>query len=100
MPRPINREHILQVALVRFVREAVADILGVIAGATIEVQAPRQLTARAAELLGVDRDRLDRIADELNTDLHLGRWNEGRGFAEMIQEAIRIAIPIIGDWYD
>jgi hypothetical protein len=74
------------------VREAVADILGVIAGATIEVQAPRQLTARAAELLGVDRDRLDRIADELNTDLHLGRWNEGRGFAEMIQEAIRIAI--------
>ena len=74
------------------VREAVADILGVIAGATIEVQAPRQLTARAAELLGVDRDQIDRIADELNTELHLGRWNEGRGFAEMIQEAIRIAI--------
>jgi predicted TIM-barrel fold metal-dependent hydrolase len=42
------------------IREGVANLVSVMAGATVEVQAP-SLTERQAELLGVDRDQLDSI---------------------------------------
>lgn len=71
------------------VREAVSDIVAVVSGATIEVQSHPQLTARNAELLGVDRDQLDRIADVVNTELLLGKWG---GISGMIQEMLRLAM--------
>ena len=71
------------------IREAVADIVGVIAGATIEVKSHPQLTARSAELLGIDRDQHDRIADALNAELHLGGWGD---FGSLVQEILRVAM--------
>lgn len=71
------------------VRKAVSDIIGVIAGATIEFCAPSALTARSAELLGVDRDECDRIADALNAELHLSQLVD---FDGVLQEMLRVAI--------
>lgn len=71
------------------VRKAVSDIIGVIAGATIEFCTPSALTARSAELLGVDRDECDRIADALNTELHLSQLVD---FDGVLQEMLRVAI--------
>ncbi len=69
------------------IREGVANLVSVIAGATIEVQAPN-LTERQAELLGVDRDQLDAIADELNADLQFGLVDFRDAFEQMLRSGI------------
>ena len=69
------------------IREGVANLVSVMAGATVEVQAP-SLTERQAELLGVDRDVLDTVAEALNVDLKFGRIDFNDAFEQLLRSGI------------
>ena len=69
------------------IREGVANLVSVMAGATIEVQAP-SLTERQAELLGVNRDLLDMVAEAINVDLHFGAVDFDDAFEQMLRSGI------------
>lgn len=69
------------------IREGVANLVSVMAGATVEVQAP-SLTERQAELLGVDRDQLDTVAEALNVDLKFGRIDFNDAFEQLLRSGI------------
>ena len=69
------------------IREGVANLVSVMAGATIEVQAP-SLTERQAELLGVNRDLLDIVAEAINVDLHFGNIDFDDAFEQMLRSGI------------
>ena len=69
------------------IREGVANLVSVMAGATVEVQAP-SLTERQAELLGVDRDQLDMVAEALNVDLKFGRIDFNDAFEQLLRSGI------------
>jgi len=69
------------------IREGVANLVSVMAGATVEVQAP-PLTERQAELLGVDRDQLDTVAEALNVDLKFGRIDFDDAFEQLLRSGI------------
>jgi len=69
------------------IREGVANLVSVMAGATVEVQAP-SLTERQAELLKVDRDQLDTVAEALNVDLKFGRIDFNDAFEQLLRSGI------------
>lgn len=69
------------------IREGVSNLVSVMAGATIEVEAP-SLTERQAELLGVDRDQLDLIAESLNVDLQFGRVDFEDAFEQLLRSGV------------
>lgn len=69
------------------IREGVSNLVSVMAGATIEVEAP-SLTERQAELLGIDRDQLDLVAECLNVDLQFGRIDFEDAFEQLLRSGI------------
>ena len=69
------------------IREGVSNLVSVMAGATIEVEAP-SLTERQAELLGVDRDQLDLVAECLNVDLQFGRVDFEDAFEQLLRSGV------------
>lgn len=69
------------------IREGVSNLVSVMAGATIEVEAP-SLSERQAELLGVDRNQLDLIAESLNVDLQFGRVDFEDAFEQLLRSGV------------
>jgi hypothetical protein len=69
------------------IREGVSNLVSVMAGATIEVEAP-SLSERQAELLGVDRDQLDLVAESINVDLQFGRVDFEDAFEQLLRSGI------------
>lgn len=70
------------------IREGVGNLVSVVSGATIEVCAPPGLSDGFAELLGVDRNQLDKVAAEINAELMFGAVDFAGAFEEQLRTAI------------
>jgi hypothetical protein len=70
------------------IREGISSLVAIQAGATVEYICPPDLTKQAAERLGIDRDQIERVAEELNLALLFARRVD---FKARFEEQLRTA---------